>query len=281
MREMKGGAVNFRMFEVHFGKMNGDDDLTQPEFRNANTLIGTLCYYPKDGDFYFCVYDSATSHVTMISIFHAICRLCGIDPTSETTANLIIPFKKKLNEETHPFHGFESKGTYLLNGLKYADGELVPGSFGNADEVEYVRTDGVHPIGACFVLKKSLVGKPQLSFIRYTRYHRGLIINENYENVQICTIPKMPAKLSEDDVIKLPSEQRNDETLGLVLVDLQITDESFDSRKFGFADYSLPVKAAMKARKMIDSHLGPVPSVVPGPPVVTGSTLNTTDGMVS
>ena len=24
MREMKGGAVNFRMFEVHFGKMNGD-----------------------------------------------------------------------------------------------------------------------------------------------------------------------------------------------------------------------------------------------------------------
>ena len=104
MREMRGGAVDFRMFEVHFGKMNGDDDLTQPEFRNANTLIGTLCYYPKDGDFYFCVYDSATSHVMMISIFYAICRLCGIEPTSETTANLIILFKKQLYDKTHPFY---------------------------------------------------------------------------------------------------------------------------------------------------------------------------------
>jgi hypothetical protein len=96
----------------------------------------------------------------------------------------------------------------------------------------------------------------------------------------------MPDKLPEDVVIELPSERNKTDTLGLVLVDLQITDESFDSRKFGFDDYSLPVKAAMKARKMIDSHLGPDPPVVPGPQLAPGpqpapgSTLNTTDGTV-
>jgi hypothetical protein len=306
---MKGGAVDFRMFEVHFVKGDGHDDLTQLEFRNANTLIGTLCYYPTDGDFYFCVYDSATSHVMMISIFHAICRLCGIDQTSKTTANLIIiPFQKKLYDETHPFYNDDeieeeipqTNNEYLKlkhrKGLIYADsGDIVFKLKDGRDSEIYKKKEGVHPIRACFVLKTRFGREPQLSFITYTLTERITRLHGSapflssfdepqYDNVKICTIPKMPDKLSNEDVIKfkLPSEERDGKEMGLVLVDLKTQDESLDSRRtFGFADYSLPVKAAMKARKMIDSHLAPVPQPVPGPQPAPGSTLNTTDGMVS
>jgi hypothetical protein len=176
------------------------------------------------------------------------------------------------HDEGWPFRYFEipAMGTKYLLGLKYADGELIIGGGRHDEEDVYRSTEGVQPIRACFVLKKSLVGKPQLNFIKYVRIQNASDLhafNEQYGNDLICTIPKMPENLPEDEVIELPSETRNGETLGLVLVDLKTQDESLVSRRtFRFADYSLPVKAAMNARKdIIDPHLGPDPQVVPSP----------------
>ncbi len=279
MREMKGGAVDFRMFEVHFGKMN--DELKKKEVRNSYTLLGTLCYYPEDGDFYFCVYDSAIliqypqpqpqpqqpERINPYpSIFNAICKLCGIEPTSSEGKKLLETFKNPENKEESPFHYFNSVvfgGARCCKGLKYADGKILKADDMDEDD-EWESTEGVQTIRACFVLKNqgvSLMGrKPlgaELSFITYTRIERG-DITQKYKNVSICTIPKMPDKLPEDDVIELPSETRNGERLGLVLVDLKKQDKSLNSRsgRLQFADYSLPVKAAMNARKMYINYAG-------------------------
>ena len=279
MREMKGGAVNFRMFEVHFGKMNGDLK-TNPESRNSQTLLGTLCYYPEDGDFYFCIYDSAIPHINFESILYAIYKLCGIAPDSEpgkalsarfgierrqgSSPNTIINVIKDMSrDEKHPFHYFNFVvfgGLRGFKGLKYADGKILTAA-DEDDYDEWKSTEGVQPIRACFVLKnRGKLLSPNLSFITYTRIEGGEI-TQDYKNVSICTIPKMPDKLPEDVVIELPSERNKTDTLGLVLVDLETQDESLDSRRtYRFADYSLPVNAAMNARKdIIDPHLGPDP----------------------
>jgi hypothetical protein len=59
-----------------------------PDRMNISNLVGTICYYPKNGEFYFCGYDtfpvkhnpkdSQANKSNRMMVFKIICNLCSI-----------------------------------------------------------------------------------------------------------------------------------------------------------------------------------------------------------
>ena len=121
MRKMRGGG-DFRIFMVCFDKptvsthecisktmVSGNLDGVS-FFKRSRTLVGTLCYYPGNSDFYFCGYNefSPISTITKYDIVHKIiCQLCGIAEDSPAGVAL----KTRLNGTEGGILEFDEKKT--------------------------------------------------------------------------------------------------------------------------------------------------------------------------
>ena len=174
--------------------------------RMADVLVGTLCYYPGNSDFYFCGYDKflLKSTTTKNDIVHKIiCQLCGI--AEDSPAGVLL--KAKLHGE---------KGGILEYGEQKTD-DYTTDTFGKqpGDSVEY-----------CIRLNNPrLTSKLKLSFLQphhkisqaakrksdgeFKYDDHGNRIYEVYsdkttvENVPICEIDSKPSTLDGSDFFKL------------------------------------------------------------------------------
>ena len=91
-RQRGGGDDDFRIFMVYCVKT---PFLKCPGHMNRSTLVGTICYYPNNSDFYFFgsntfdvkVAENGSSTTESISnrnmVFKIICKLCGIEEGSK------------------------------------------------------------------------------------------------------------------------------------------------------------------------------------------------------
>jgi len=88
--KQRGGGDDFRIFMVYCVKT---PFLECPGRMNRSTLVGTICYYPNNSEFYFCGYDTfPVKHIprdpeanksNRMMVFKIICNLCSI--TERTT----------------------------------------------------------------------------------------------------------------------------------------------------------------------------------------------------
>jgi hypothetical protein len=215
-----GGALDFRIFMVYYVNKSS---LECPGHMNRSTLVGTICYYPNNSDFYFFGFDTFEvkhnelkskgnqheSYAEIIKryernremVFDIICKICGITEESGQGKELrkkiddkdgIFRDERKSKQYTSNQYGSENHGTrYYVNNILY-----------------------------CLRLNTIPLLKPTLSFITYqneiiseggktsksdrdpersvARVSHPTTQGGKFTDTDICKLDKKPDKLSDD-----------------------------------------------------------------------------------
>ena len=223
---------------------------------NKSTLVGTICYYPNNSDFYFFGFDTFVVKVPTPTyanksqedknieegprrnrdmVFEIICKLCGITEDSEQGL--------KLHTECENFYGI------FIDTQKPGNNRSGK-SFG----ILYGTTNYVKNIRYCLRLDTSRLpgSKPSLQFIKFSRktvalsktgseyslnLNRGVselptgskMEGEDFEDIDICKLDSEPTKLS-DDTLQTLLEHVDNVVLLHELTSLQF---SGDIKNFG------------------------------------------------
>ena len=221
---------------------------------NRSNLVGTICYYPNNSDFYFFGFDTfdvkvptptfanKTPEVKKIEkgqsdnrdmVFKIICNLCGI--TSNSTEGT------QLQGACENFNGI------FINNQKSVD------YHGKSVGILYGITNYVKNIRYCLRLDTSriLLAKPNLQFIKFSRKTSALSKNgsnyddddsmvsrlptgsvvegDDFDNIDICKLVSEPKKLPVDKTQTLL-----DDGVNVVLLDeLTILQPGGDIKNFG------------------------------------------------
>jgi hypothetical protein len=179
-----GGGDDFRIFMVYCVKK---PSLECPDRMNRSNLVGTICYYPKNGEFYFCGYDTfpvkhIASHANSLAIKHdekevelnkrnrmmvfkIICKLCGITEGS--------------NEYKMLLEQIEDKDGIFIDIAIFADKEKKqkikygPDEFGKLIDIALTKSKTVMPlrydkhVRYCIKLSSGFTKQMTLNWIKY------------------------------------------------------------------------------------------------------------------
>jgi hypothetical protein len=239
MREMRGGGDEYKIYMVYYG--NIASLTTNVKWGYKPGLLGTLCYYPVRGDWYFCGYND----INMVLINKIICKLCDIVTTSAEGKKLKAVTNGdgvKLDEETGLLMG--------PNPLK--DGLNNP--FGSTEHRYGYRLGEGAGVYCCFILNNQRVGCVELSFVSCEQDieiewpNKRKVQDTKYKNKHICCIPKLPPQLG--DGVNLSFALESD-TGGNGLLLSRFDSKHHDihgSRKVGItgADYAIPSNSAVQ-----------------------------------
>jgi hypothetical protein len=178
MREMRGGGDEYRIYMVYHGKL---ELLTKNvKWGYTDGLLGTLCYYPKRGDWYFCGY----TNIGIPLINKIICKLCDIVTTSNEGQTL-------------------RKATLVMNGPNPLFDD-VQNPYGDTENRYGFRLCEGRGVFCCFILNNKRVGCVELSFVSCEQDidiewpNKRKVKDTKYKNKSICCIPKLPPPLQGD-----------------------------------------------------------------------------------
>jgi hypothetical protein len=204
---MGGGDDDFRIFMVYCVKKSF---LECPGRMNKSTLVGTICYYPNNSDFYFFgsntfdvdVSKDGSSTSESISnrnmVFKIICKLCGIEEGRKQGI--------KLRAACDDPEGIFIKTTTSFNWGRERFGIIY-----------YVKN-----IRYCLRLNTIRFLSPSLEFIKYSRdvydgkwKQKGKASalpsegNPEFSSIDICKLDKKPNTLSNVEPQKLLDDGDN------------------------------------------------------------------------
>jgi len=240
MRKMRGGGDEYRIYMVYYGNI---ESLTKNvKWGYTDGLLGTLCYYPERGDWYFCGY----KNIGIPLINKIICKLCDIAITSEEGKTLKAVTNGtgvKLDEET----GLLTGPNPLL--------DAINNPFGDTEHRYGFRLCEGRGVYCCFILNNKRVGCVELSFVSCEQdididEYKGKrkVKDTKYKNKSICCIPKRPPPLEGDVNLSFALEG---DTGGNGLLLSRFDSKHHDiygSRKVGITgtDYAIPSNSAVQ-----------------------------------
>ena len=226
---MGGGRDDFRIFMVYCVKKTS---LECPDRMNSSTLVGTICYYPKNGEFYFCGYDTfPVKHLTInrltnhtereeeieinkrnrMMVFKIICKLCGITEKSNEYTKLLAQIEdiNGIFIDMAIFTDVEKKQKIRYGPDEF--GKLI--DFGKDKELVIPYRSDKH-VRYCIKLSSSFMSGMTLKWIKYIvefvpnpKNTVDISITDSKrktEEIKICTLEKTPTALALDILESAP-----------------------------------------------------------------------------
>ena len=234
MKQMGGGDDDFRIFMVYCVKT---PFLECPGRMNRSTLVGTICYYPNNSDFYFFGSDTFDVDVSKdrsstsesISnrnmVFKIICTLCGIEEGRKQGIKLRAACD-------------DPEGIFIKTTTSFDWGRERSGIIYYVKNIRY-----------CLRLNTIRFLSPSLEFITYSRDvydgHTGASKKDyvgpsqgepKFSKIDICNLDKKPDTLSNNKPHTLLDDGDN-----VVLLDEVPPDKNFTN--FGTRGYLTNKKA--------------------------------------
>lgn len=229
-----------------------------PDRMNRSTLVGTICYYPKNGEFYFCGYDTfPVKHLTInllsnhtkedieinkrnrMMVFKIICKLCGITENSNEYTKLLAQIEDINGIFIDMAIFTDAKKQQKIRYGPHEFGKLI--DFGKVGELvipylfdKYVRY--------CIKLSsRVLMSKMTLKWIKYIvevvynpKNRVDIHITDSKrktEEIEICTLEKKPTTL---DILESTPVPLFDDGENAVLINA-LTEEELKNAKL-YAD---------------------------------------------